>query len=207
MNRTLLRWHLGLGDALICNGLVRVLVERGLALTLPSKPHNEPSVRAMFSDLGDAVEVLPVLDDDYINPHSDELRLGYFGDNFDPRRWDESFYHQAGVPFLAKWQKFKLPNEVYDIQRNEGRVFIHDDAERGFVINMEGYRPLKKGTIFEHLPVLECGCTEEIHCINSCFAILADLIKAPGKKYLHYYARPTDLPIFGEHWTVLQNPL
>ena len=44
-------WNLGLGDSIICNGLVRVLArQHGRFVIVPSYTHNLPSVRHMFSD-------------------------------------------------------------------------------------------------------------------------------------------------------------
>jgi hypothetical protein len=214
--RTLLRLHLGLGDFLLCNGLVRTLIERGHKLLLPCYPHNEASVGAMFADLGDAVEIALTATHENLFPEwkGDSINLGDYGQGFGRERFDESFYQQAGVPFLAKWERFKIPGEEPLVWRE--RVVIHDDPERGFSIPLSGYRfpsinhankqdpPVP---ISEHRRLLSEA--KEIHCINSCFAILADLINAPGKKYLHRYARPDGgaLPIFGREWTILDQSL
>lgn len=209
LKRTLLRWHLGLGDALLCNGLVRVLVERGHHLTLPCWPHNEASVRAMFSELEDKVYVDTQMPEYLEHATKDVISLGHYGKDFDRSRWDESFYRQAGVPFLAKWEKFKLPTgalNVYGFPRYPA-VFVHDDHSRGFVIPTKGYRPVQTASILDHGYIIQA---DEIHCINSSFAILADMLPGcKGKRYLHKYARPDGgaLPIFGREWTILDKPL
>jgi hypothetical protein len=203
MNQTFLDWHLGLGDALICNGLVRCLVAMGHQILLPVYERNAVSILDMFSDLGDSVETIKSGEKTYF---SNRITIGYLGKHFDPNRWDESFYRQASIPFIEKWNSFGMGVGM-STRMAGGMVFIHDDAERGFNIPLSGYRPSKTESIFDHLyPLMRAG---EIHCINSSFAILADLCGAKGRKYLHRYARPdgVDLPIFGCHWEILDHPL
>lgn len=218
MKRTLLRWNLGLGDALLCNGLVRTLVDRGHEITLPCYRHNLASVEAMFADLPNVIvddhgDML--LKDDYF----ERLNLGHYAvqygtDTFDESRFDAEFYRQAGVPFLDKWEKFSVPN-LPDIRLHgwshldeHEKIIIHDDAERGFRIPMEGYRLPRTSNLFDHYQLMMLA--HEIHCINSCVAIWADMIcdYPDTKLVLHRYARPDGgaLPIFGRTWTVYHEP-
>jgi hypothetical protein len=199
-----------MGDALLCCGLVRTLCKRGYELQIPAYPHNAGSVRLLFADLlkmGHA-HVFEVSDENYTTPIGcDEIALGYRGENFDPTRFDWSFYRQAGVPFTDKWCEFRI-GEIGESREGdiEPVKFIHDDKERGFVIPMDGYRPKRDGSIFYQLDALE-SCAE-FHGINSSFAILADLLGIEGKLYLHRYARPDggSLPIFGGQWRILDKP-
>lgn len=216
MNAIYLNIHLGLGDALICNGLVRCLLEEHGIIFLPHWSRNRESLRAMLFDIIEDGRVKLIEVDSTGEPKEqallvgvNQMNLGYHGKDFDKSRWDESFYRQAEVPFLLKWGAFDLPTSlslnpsIHDVPK-----FIHDDEKRGFNIPLEGHRPtpvLK--CIFDH--VHELMAAKEIHCINSSFAILADLINAPGERFLHRYARPDGgaLPIFGQHWTILDRPL
>lgn len=216
MKRTILRWHLGLGDALLCNGLVRVLVQRGYNLLLPAYGYNAESVRQMFADLGDAVEVdtsgpLQYLDVRHFEHVAQVIILGHEGKDFDPDRWDESFYRQAEVPFLDKWEKFELPYMMPPAHAPE-LYFLHDDPVRRFIIPCSDessvYRPDPTQPFWSHLPYLKAAA--QIHCISSCFAILADLLpNLFAKRILHRYARPDGgaLPIFGRQWTILDKSL
>lgn len=201
---TFLHWHLGLGDALLCNGLVRELVKRGHQLVLPCWEHNLKSLEVMFSDLKDSVQMRVFSNGAYLVPHIPvEIGLGYYGKDFDSNRWDESFYRQAGVPFLCKWTSFRIGSDVDAHEKHAPYWFIHDDEKRGFRIPMEGHRPEQTESIFDHYTDLIDA--REIHCINSSFAILADLIDAPGRKVLHRYARPDGgvLPVLGRKWEIL----
>lgn len=206
----LLDWHLGLGDALICQGLVRSLVDEGHVITLPSWKHNLHSVQQVYQDLFDAglVRILPVSDTGGIpDPilHGEILYLGYKGKDFDPERWDESFYHQAGVPFLDKWGRFEMEVSWDNLKLPGCYRFVHDDPLRGYTIPIAGadvIRPQYKSMIHH---AYDLRCADEVHCINSCFAILADLLTVKGKLFIHLNARPDGaaLPIFGQHWDIV----
>lgn len=213
MKRTLLHWHLGMGDALLCCGLVRSLVEdRKLNLLLPCWQGNEASIAQMFADLVPFVETFAVNPDGHYDFQGADshIRIGNKGLNFEPEHFDRSFYAQAGVPFNDKWQRFKIGAEP-PYSPTECEILIHDDPERGFDISgVAGYRPERQRTIFNaYYSALHDA--KEIHCINSSVAILADLINTPNasKRFLHRYARPDGgaLPIFGREWTILDKPL
>jgi hypothetical protein len=198
-----MHWHLGLGDALVCNGLVHVLVARGRSLLLPCYPKYRASIEEMFSHLGERVEVFEVADGSYPG-QPDEISLGWAGKDFDPARWDECFYRQAGIDFCEKWNSARLPPVL--LLNGASDRFIHDDVQRGFRIPLSGFRPEGGRSIFDYAGALMAA--KEIHCIDSCFAILADLYRAPGRKYLHRYAREgTTFPVMGAYWEVLKQPL
>jgi hypothetical protein len=139
-----------------------------------------------------------------------KIALGYLGRNFlDPGstiRFDENFYSQAAVPFETRWTYFKVErNEaredyVYDMLNPSGQeyVFLHEDRERGFVID-RGIVPQEK-KIIEPLPP-EKGLAiadyvkllvraSEIHVIESSFAALIEGLDVQAPKFAHRYARP-----------------
>jgi len=206
--------NLGLGDLLLCNGLIRYLISQKIyELQIPCYPHNLKSAIAIFEDLiqDKSLEIVP---HDCIRTFP-SIHLGQRGRNFDPNRWDESFYVQAEVPFIEKWRSFSVPRKFdyasfyqLDGKYDGDRIkFIHDDSSRGFDIPIKGFRPEKTDSILDHVKTLcEAG---EFHCINSSFAILIDQMGFIGKKYLHRYARRDGcaLPIFGQRWQILDRPL
>src|SRR5580698_7433260 len=113
MKKLFVEWHKGLGDAIICNGLIRTLAE-SRDIVVPCYTHNLPSVRHMFSDL-DNVHVFE-MPDDFVDEFAfegercDILRIGLKNPAFGKiEPFDRCFYALAGVPFENRWTKFFVP--------------------------------------------------------------------------------------------------
>jgi hypothetical protein len=156
---TYIRPHLGLGDHIICNGLVRHFCEISDHCVIPSKIRNIESVSDMLSDVSN-VTIIPVDNisgDDTANMLSNHFKsleyhvvtLGNYNSGFlsNDDSYDMSFYRQAGVDFDVRWTKFKytrclerernLFNKMCG-EGNEGKyIFIHDDPSRNQLINRE----------------------------------------------------------------------
>lgn len=216
------RWHLGVGDSLICNGLVRHFAKQQ-AVIIPCKHQNLASVQFQFRD-NPNIDVLPVADDAEADRQSmraqDVLRLGMFGDNFSFKEWDRVMYEQAGIPFDVRWSGFYYERErstefypplMGEVTTSKGAYyFLHEDAKRNFVIrdnllpSMMGVEAERTpGTIFDYRMIIENAT--EIHCIDSVFAILADSIPTTAKRHvLHLYARPdAKPPTLRKPWQIL----
>lgn len=107
--------HLGLGDHILCNGLVRNYANHYERVVIPAYHHNVEAVSFMFRDLKH-VEVVGVKDDPEAVLLCDQkncLRLGYFSKyNFDPDIFDQEFYRQAHLPFEVRWEEFKVNVET-----------------------------------------------------------------------------------------------
>lgn len=244
MKQRLLLGHLGMGDHLICNALVRDLAESGPIVVLV-KRHNVESCSFQWRDKV-AISVFPVLDD------ADALaavevaekagfgvvKLGTYWDaGYDREEWDREFYCHAGLPFERRWSGFKvnrrLSQELMVVDAPGGGVtvvpfaenlkwttrpyaFVHDDPSRGFTINpgtlpslipIVRPRPTQglQSNIFDWVGVL--ANADEIHCMNSSFAILADHTPnlAAQRLVMHAYARPDGvLPASKLEWVILK---
>ena len=73
MDNILIYHHLGLGDHLICNGLVRNICENNKNnFLLPAKKHNFQTVKFMFRDLNN-LTVVSVDGDECVNSLSSEI--------------------------------------------------------------------------------------------------------------------------------------
>ena len=218
-NTWLIYQHMGLGDHLICNGLVRNIVRPDRQYIMFVKPHNTGAVSYMYRDLSnlkffecdDAGAV------DFINKFGFRDRLHLIGFNWtDTRRsFEENFYMQHGVPFENKWESFQvnrddqLETNVYDHYGITGDyVFVHDDNR--FKINedrlptgIQIVRP-KLGlvdTIFGYAKLIEHA--KQVHCIESSFAFMVDLMKLNTEFYIHRYSRPLEgydaVDLFGKY--------
>lgn len=206
--------HLGLGDHLLCNGLVRVYASERKSIKIPCYKHNLESVAFMFSDLPN-VEVIGIKDeaDAVLMCHKKEcLRLGYYSeDTFQEKYFDQEFYRHAKISFGHRWDSFKIPGYPFPPHPiDENGCFMHEDDERGFFIKraflrtMTPYLPNKVGStnIFSHLKVID-RCIE-VHCINSSFLILIDSLPTiEGQNlYFHHYPRPTPHPMLRKRWQI-----
>lgn len=209
--------NLGLGDHIICCGLVRDIADAHpeQKLFVLCKAHNVPSVSWMFSDLLN-VDVVSIKDDAdaeaYVqaNPDARLMRLTGSGHEF-----DRQFYDQARVPFGKRWSGFHAPQILPSFMAAappRPYAFVHDDPSRGFVIpplmRVRELRPAATSyqpkNIFEWRLFLETAC--EIHCIPSSFSVLVDSIDLPPETrlYLHVSARPGgELPTYRKPWKIV----
>ena len=142
--------HLGLGDHIICNGIVRHYREIYNIVTVFCKPHYLANVEYMYRD-DDNIIVLPIGEDsnviNYINQndlHSDLITVGFNKPGFtNSKTFDEGFYNTVNLPFEYRFSKFKFDrdyekeSEVYNElnPNNEPYIYVHDDKERGFKID------------------------------------------------------------------------
>jgi hypothetical protein len=211
-----LDWNLGLGDAIICNGLVRWLArERGRNLILPCYQQNRASVEAMFADLPEA---MPVLHDGRFVGHENEetLSIGLSNPRWgEVQPFDRAFYEFAGVPFDAKWDLFHIPEDHRGTGCTSPRVILfHEDRERGFMIDRNRLTAGVRCQVIPTTPRITdwrymIRDAAEIHCIDSAVMHLAELLPTTGKLFYHKYARPAAErqhvdAIFRKDWTVLE---
>ena len=224
-----LDWNLGLGDAIICNGLVRYLAQRkpgqmAREMILPCWSHNRPTVSHMFSDLPNVRITSPENGDGPV-PEPVGYEVMSIGIHY-PRwgavePWDKAFYEFAGVPFDAKWDLFHVPESPTEIRCIfEGPfILLHDCETRGFSIDPA--RLPREPAIARIAQVTEAPLltdwreliykATEIHCIDSSVMHLVELLptRPLGKLVYHKYARaansrnPVDA-VFRKEWKIIE---
>jgi len=187
--------HLGLGDHIVCNGLVRHMAETYDILLL-CKQHNLDNVRFMYRD-NTNIETHPVSNDyeaeRFCQQNSiSSLRIGFAvgGLKFPDCYWDENFYRNAGLPFEYSWSKFYLsPNHIEPPA--EDYIFIHNiDSTNTDRINYNFISTDKKKIFtdssipfFDYYHIIQNA--SEIHCIDSSFKHLIDRIPTKGNLFYH----------------------
>ena len=196
--------HLGLGDHIICNGLVRKLIKQNENFGLFVKPHNRISVEFMFRDLknltlinGDDNFVKNYLNINKIN--NDDLLICGFG--VMPKcSWDQVFYAQHNIDFKERWDSFKIERDIdreqslYDFlnPNDDDYVLIHNVGSDGVDrLNNNIINPnLKKiyvekhtENIFDYLMLLEKS--KEVHCVESSFHVLVDSLNLNTSLFFH----------------------
>lgn len=181
--------HLGLGDHIICNGLVRFLSKQ-IGVTLAVKYNNLANVARMFKDL--SIEYY------LINKDESTGNLGWCFGGDKTINFDESFYKQAGVDFQERWNSFYIERDytkekklIEYLNLPEKFCLVHDTASAGKTnIDIKSDLPIVKvyktdveKSMFDWMGVIELA--SEIHCINSSFIHLVDSMQPKAKLYFH----------------------
>jgi hypothetical protein len=190
--------HLGLGDHIICNGLVRSLITNTENYKMFVKSHNYESVKFMYRDLknldfiiGDDSFVQNFLTENNIIA-SDLISAGFYR-HPNAESFDESFYLQNNLELNFRWDNFfvdrDLDSEItlfnkFDVTKNE-YVFIHDDKSRNYEIDetkiinkhLKIVRPVLDYTnnVFDYCYLMENSI--ESHFIDSSFRLIFDSLK------------------------------
>jgi hypothetical protein len=172
------------------------------------KPEYVQSVKFMFRDLpniefleGSADSAIDFLISNNIN-NNDVIYAGFHWVDRYGSTFEENFYLQNNVPFENKWSKFYVNRntkreddlfEKYNI--NEPYIFVHQDISRNLKISEHKLPNLRiiepdfsyTDNIFDYCKIIERS--ESVHCIESSFLLLCDLMRMNDKIYLHLYSR------------------
>lgn len=184
--------HLGLGDHIICNGMVRHFVDLYGEVTIFCKERYRSNVEYMYRD-SSKINIISAEQEwmvpAFLNQLNEQqyLKIGFenlphYEQNFEKikKTFDEAFYELANVDFLVRFEKFFiLRNEQREQEalsylnpNNEPYIYVHDDSNRGFTIDPAKHRQdLKiikndfKFNLFEMRKILEEA--EEIHTMQT----------------------------------------
>jgi hypothetical protein len=203
--------HLGLGDHIICNAIVRHYHNENGASKLFCYEHNINNVSYMFRDLKN-FELIPVKSDfeadkilNSLDINTKKIKIGFnrLSEFMDPLTFDEAFYAIAGLDFSIRTTGFYLErdkeaeNEI--LQRlnptGEKYIFIHDDPSRGFKIDENRINTkLKKIYNDNSIPLFNCISlienAEEVHVMQSSIKDLINSFKFDKPLFfLHEYVR------------------
>jgi hypothetical protein len=212
MNSVYIYHHLGLGDHIIANGMVRSIAKKYDRTFIFCKPHNFPNVSFMYRDLTNlkiiVMDDLGVQSFMTLNPNNNYIIAGHapfwriLNSGNNTLTIDEIFYQLAGVPLENKWTEFFVKRDVererqvfkeLGLEEGEKFAFVHDDERRRINKNLPSLkiiRPSKREfSLFDFLYTIEQA--SEIHCINSSFFCLIDCMKIQKENmYVHEYVRP-----------------
>ena len=209
--------HQGMGDQIECNGLIRSYLDKYLRIFVFAKPPYIDMIKYMYRDTS-RIEVLPTVRGSgpktpdqpevissqlklYKNQNIDWLTVGYqyYNDRkFRGENCNQIFYNIAGVPYEDKVPRFFYKREIKEEERvyqklnpqNEDYIFVHDDPERGFYINIKSDKKIikndKSENIFYMRKILEKA--SEIHCMNSAIYCWIEYIETTDNLY-HYPLR------------------
>jgi hypothetical protein len=226
--------HLGLGDHIMLNGMVRHFAENEKVNIVVRRCHEE-SVRFMYKDIEDKIELILV---DSSHPHEvwskvysiggDVLPLATYGmheDNWkfmtegpgkEMTNWAHGVYIQAGINPMYMYTKFKVDRDKSkELKLNyDSYIFIHDkDNKISIDTDKPIYRPgnttFDRSNIFDYVSVIENA--DEFHGMNSSYAWLVELMRIGSSKTNFFHvdiAYPEYVPktVFSDDmWTFIYN--
>ena len=199
--------HLGLGDHVITQGIVNMLASRYENVWLPVKHHNISSVVHMCRDLKN-VSYVPCSSDDDLDhlAFSGDLEIlcvGHRNPTWEKRdtiHFDQYFYRQANINFNESYNW--IPQDGLESEKINTLIpsgpfcFVHDDLSRDYIINpdtnlQQVRNDIAADTIFDYLPLLRRAT--EIHCMDSCFALMIDRANINCKKYMYSNLRTSEV--------------
>jgi len=231
MKEICIHHHLGLGDHLDLNGMIRYLLKEGdfTKIHIFSKDMYFDMIDFMYRD-EERIVVNKIGNDpqtetqeviDYVNSSScsEVLRIGheYYPPNPEKNRncW-EYFYDQVGIPYEIRVDMFYVKRDHTEESRlfdkmnpnNKPFLFFHDDVYKGYEID-------KKSFLDSSLLAIGNDKSEnifffiklleqanEIHCMESCFKSLVEFVDTKAELFYHDF-RNHSLGKTNKKWTVI----
>lgn len=151
MKTIVIHHHFGLGDHIVCNGLVRELIARETPdrafLTVASR--NFDTVSWMFSDeprlsfISLPIRGNPSYDHSWLKNIPELSNSVFFIIGYENTRkdWDVGFYDSVNIPFEKRWTSFKMPRDKHRESYLENYLKITD--EEPFIL-VQDYDSVKK---------------------------------------------------------------
>ena len=205
---------MGLGDHVICNGLVRQVKENRKSVGLFCHEKYKNNIEYMYRD-DEGIKIIPVTNENKVQgilnkAEKEHIKVGFeklvfYEYNYKTvnKTFDESFYDIAGLDFQLRFNKFfiqrdeKKEQEVLDYlnPNKEKYIYVHDDPDRGFKIDQNKHRSdlrvIKnsfKFNLFQFRTVLEKA--EEIHTMQTgMFDFCNSIVLKKPKIFVHKYVR------------------
>lgn len=204
--------HLGLGDHIMLNGMVRHFAEREHVNIIVKRSHEE-SVRFMYRDIHDSVTLVLVDTSDPqevwtkatqaggdIIPlatyamHEDNWTFMTEGPGSTMTNWAHSVYIQAGVNPSYMYTKFRVDRDRLKefTLDHDAYVFVHDHPHKGQCVDVDTdlhvYRPGdERSNIFDYLSVIENA--KAFHGVNSAYAWVVELTRIRSHETTFFHQR------------------
>jgi len=199
--------HLGLGDHIVCNGLLNYFSESFDKIYLPVKSRDINNINYLYKD-NQKIEVFKIehsSEVEDINSFAKKNNLITLKVGFKKRKppFNLSFYDQFGLPYSYSISKFRVPRDIKkeeslyqhlkDIYKVKDRYqVVHNQSSYGKVslqvnkelptIFIEKETDLYKN-IFLYSKVIKNAT--EIHCLDSSFLHLVERVETDAELIFH----------------------
>ena len=213
--------HLGLGDHIICNGLVNEM-SRHKNIYLICKMQYYKNIRYLYRE-NNNVKVIPLTKVMTRSIKSEKkiskllsfflfTKINYIGfQQEEGDYFDELFYKQANIDFKYRYMSFYVPNDsenMINIPNSKFRL-IHKESSLGnYNLNIESddlinifvSKELGKN-IFSYIDLIKSA--QEIHCVDSAFIHLVDSLKLSNSLYFHDVRKDKYKFNFNNKWKII----
>jgi len=193
--------HLGLGDHIICNGLVRHYQKKYDNVTVFCKPQNFNNIVYMYRDnkninvlnIGEDNDVKNYIQKEKIN--NDVIKVG-FEHLIGGETFDECFYIGKSLSFNLRFEEFYIKRDL-ELEKkilltlnpkNEKYIFTHNVNPNKLRKDLKIIENPTDYCIFNLLSLIENA--EEIHLMESSLKCLVNSYKIENPKFFyHQYVR------------------
>tara|TARA_B100000965_G_scaffold406806_1_gene448864 strand:- start:6978 stop:7730 length:753 start_codon:yes stop_codon:yes gene_type:complete len=199
--------HLGIGDHIVCNGLVNFISENH-RIHLPVKKKYSEMVQHLYSKNNkvNLFEIEEESEKEQVLQYSENNKLNILKIGFEKLsgEYNKSFYSQIGLDYKYSYDKFYVPEDIdkevkifnhlldkYKIMNNSF-IFIHNSSTKGVfklknlpkkdTIYMKQKDDIFNNIFFYRKVIIEA---KEIHCVNSSFSTLIERLPTKGKLFFH----------------------
>jgi len=197
-----LHHHLGLGDAIICNGIVNYLTKKSVKVNLPVLKNNYNQLSFLYSE-NKLVNLIPIEDKNEIYKTGNAKQILRVGYEKNYGKFNKSFYTQLCLPYNHSFKYFCMPVNIEKEKNLKHHLFdfygvdkdfilVHNTSSYGSVdLNLNNDLPAifveKKSDIFQNMFFYRALILEakEIHCIDSSFLHLVERVETNAKLYFH----------------------
>ena len=213
--------HLGLGDHIICNGLVNE-ISRSKKIYLICKSQYYKNVKYLYQE-NNNVKLIPLSKIMTRSIKSEKkfskllsfllfTEINYIGfEQQEGDYFDELFYKQANIDFLHRYKSFYVPQDsenMINIPESKFRL-IHKESSLGEynldiksddLINIFVSKEFGKN-IFSYIDLIKSA--QEIHCVNSAFIHLVDSFILSSNLYFHDVRKHNNKFNLKNNWKVI----
>lgn len=193
-NKILIHHHLGLGDHIVCNAIVRKIYSKNESVTLAVKPHNLISVQSLYKDINIDFLVGEDREIESLYEKYDVLRIGF--ENCNELNWERSFYKQMNIDYAERYTNFYIQRDFQAEKQLEDQINLPNEFAfcntlySGGEVSIKIKSSLSKiylskitDNIFDWIGVLEKAT--EIHTIDSSIFHLIKQLDLRCQKYFH----------------------
>jgi hypothetical protein len=202
LNEIIFLHYNGLGDYLICNGLVNALSKLVDTLHLPIPQCYENTLKFLYSE-NHKVKLFfsdVKLDDENLNIYAKTNNLPIitkcYEYGFNRKTFQKDLYKSMNIPYNARYEYWHIPDNpnsynLYLKQNLKDYIFVHDTfawQKQNLKINTNKkiFYPHVDMTnnLFHYVDIIKNA--QEIHCVDSCFYHLIENMQIKNiPKYYH----------------------